>query len=61
MFELSSLLKEKNKLKSHEKYVKLNIFCNLLNIVMPPEDPKILEFNQYKKYDKTRLIIYADF
>ena len=61
MFELSSLLKEKNKLESHEKYVKLNIFFNLLNIVMPPEDPKILEFNQYKKHDKTRLIIYADF
>ena len=27
---------------------------------MPSEDTKILEFNQYQKYDKTRFIIYAD-
>ena len=27
---------------------------------MPSEDTKILEFNQYQKSDKARLIIYAD-
>ena len=27
---------------------------------MPSEDTKILEFNQYCKYDKTPFIIYAD-
>ena len=27
---------------------------------MPSEDTKILQFNQYKKSDKTPLIIYAD-
>ena len=27
---------------------------------MPPEDVKMLEFNQYCKSDKTQLIIYAD-
>ena len=27
---------------------------------MPPEDTKILEFNQYLKSDKTPFVIYAD-
>ena len=27
---------------------------------MPSEDTKILEFNQYQKYDKAPFIIYAD-
>ena len=27
---------------------------------MPSEDTKILEFNQYQKYDKGPFIIYAD-
>ena len=27
---------------------------------MPPEDTKMLEFNQYHKSDKTPCIIYAD-
>ena len=27
---------------------------------MPPEDAKILEFNQYQKSDKAPFIIYAD-
>ena len=27
---------------------------------MPPEDTKILEFNQYQKSDNTPFIIYAD-
>ena len=27
---------------------------------MPSEGTKMLEFNQYKKYDKTTFIIYVD-
>ena len=38
-----------NKLESHKKLCKNNIFCN---ITMPSEDSKILEFNQNKKSDK---------
>ena len=34
-----------------------NDFCN---IIMPSEDTKILEFNQYQKSDKSLFIIYAD-
>ena len=29
------------------------------NVIMPYEETKILEFNQYQKYDKTPFIIYA--
>ena len=29
--------------------------------MMLSEDTKILEFNQYRRSDKTRTIIYADF
>ena len=29
-------------------------------IVMPPEDMKMLELNQYQKFDKGIFIIYAD-
>ena len=32
-------------------------FCN---VVMPSEDNKILEFNQYQKSDKAPFIIYPD-
>ena len=32
---------------------------NFPNIVMPSEDTKILEFNQYQKSDKAPFIIYA--
>ena len=34
---------------------------DLCNIILPSEDTKILEFNQYQIPDKTRFIIYADF
>ena len=40
---------------------KIKNFCN---VIIPPEDTKILEFNQYlkkKKNDKAPFIIYADF
>ena len=32
-------------------------FCN---VIMPSEDTKILEFNQYQKSDKAPFVIYAD-
>ena len=35
----------KNKLESYKKACENKDFCN---IVMPSEDPKILEFNQYQ-------------
>ena len=47
----------KSKLKSHKRACENKDFCN---IIMPSEDTKILEFNQYQKSDKTPFIIYAD-
>ena len=47
----------KNKLESHKKVFEKKEFYN---IVMPSEDTKILEFNQFQKSDKTPSIIYAD-
>ena len=38
------------------EYVKIGV-CN---IIMPSEDTKILEFNQYQKSDKAPFIVYAD-
>ena len=32
-------------------------FCN---VVIPSEDTKILEFNQYQKSDKAPFIVYSD-
>ena len=46
----------KNKLQSNKKLCENKDFCN---IVMPSEDTKILEFNQYKKNYKAPFIIYA--
>ena len=47
----------KNKLESHKKVCENKDFCN---VIMPSEDTKILEFNQYQKYDKAPFIIYGD-
>ena len=47
----------KNKLELHKKFCQNKDFCN---IIMPSEDTKVLEFNQYKKSDKAPFIIYAD-
>ena len=30
------------------------------NTIIPPEDTKILEFNQYQKSDKAPFVIYTD-
>ena len=47
----------KDKLESHKKVYGNNVFCS---VVMPFKDTTIVEFNQYKKSDKTPFIIYAD-
>ena len=47
----------KNKLESHKSACENNFF---FYIIMPSEDTKILEFNQYQKSDKATFIIYAD-
>ena len=44
----------RNKLESHKN----KDFCK---VIMPSEDTKILEFNQYQNSDKVPFIIYADF
>ena len=46
----------KSKLKSHMKVCGNKKFCNVL---MSPEDTKILELNQYGKSDKAPFIIDA--
>ena len=46
-----------NKHKSHKIIFENKDFCN---IVMPSENTKILEFNQYQKFDKALFIFYAD-
>ena len=47
----------KNKLRSHKK-----VFENKdsWNVILHSEDTKILEFNQYQKFDKASFTIYAD-
>ena len=47
----------KNKFDSHKKVCENKDFCN---VIIPFEDTKILEFNQYQKPDKALFIIYAD-
>ena len=46
----------KSKLESHKKVCENKYFRN---IVMPSEETKILEFNQYQKCDKAPFLIYA--
>ena len=46
-----------NKLESHKKVCENKDFCN--NVVSF-QDSKILEFNQYHKYDKASFITYLD-
>ena len=49
--------KTKGKLELHKNVCENKDFCNT---IMPSEDTKILEFNQYQKPDKTSFITYAD-
>ena len=48
---------EQKKLESHKKVCENKYFCV---VVMPSEETKILEFNQYYKSDNAPFIIYAD-
>ena len=50
-------LRTKNNLESHERVFESKDFCN---VIMPSEDTKALEFNQYQKSDEAPFIIYAD-
>ena len=50
-------IRTKIKLESHKKACENK---DLFNIVMPSEDTKILQSNQYQKSDKASFIIYAD-
>ena len=58
-YGLNSLnsFRTKNKLESQKRLYENKDFCN---IIMPSEDTKILEFNQYQKFDKAPFVIYAD-
>ena len=49
--------RKKRKLESHIRVCENKGFCN---IIMPSEDTKILEFNQYQKFDQAVFMIYAD-
>ena len=51
-----------NKRESHKKVCENKEFCNVedTKIMLPSEDTKILEFNQYQKSDKAQFVIYAD-
>ena len=56
MSELSSFLYNKN-IKFHKRVCENKYFCNT---IMPSEDTKILEFNQYQNSEKEPFVIYAD-
>ena len=47
----------KNKPESHKNVCENK---DLSNVIMPSEDTKISEFNQYQKCDKATFIIYVD-
>ena len=47
----------KNKLEFHKRVCENKDFCD---VILPSEDTKMLEFNQYQKSDKAPFIIYAD-
>ena len=47
----------KNKLESHKKICENKDFSS---VEMPSEDTKILEFNQYRKFDEAPFIIYTN-
>ena len=51
------LLQQETNINHIKSYVKNKYFCS---IVMPFQDTKILEFNQYQKSDKAPFIIYAN-
>ena len=48
---------EQKKVETHKKVCENKDFCG---VVMSSEDINILEFNQYRIFDKTQSIVYAD-
>ena len=54
---IAFILSQQKTLQSHQRVCENKDFCN---IIMPPEDTKILEFNQNQKSDKPPFIIYGD-
>ena len=55
----------KSKLESHKKvcenkYFENIIYIKIINVIMPSEYTKILDFTQYQKSDKVAFLIYAD-
>ena len=57
LFDLPSCFPNKRKSESHKKVCEVKDFCR---VIMPSELTKILEFNQYQKFDKAPFIIDAD-
>ena len=57
MVKLPSFLRNKNKIEPHKEAYENKYFCDAL---IPSEDTKILEFNQYQKSVKAPFITYAD-
>ena len=57
LLKMSLFIQSKKELQLHKKICVNNIFCL---VVMPSEDRKILDFNQYWKFDETSSIIFAD-
>ena len=55
--QLSSIFCNTKKLESHKNTCANKDFSN---VVMPSEETKILEPNQYQKSDQVPFIIYAD-
>ena len=56
MLELFSPFRTKNKLNSHKKVKICNENKDSCSAEMPSEETKILELNQYQKYDKAPLL-----
>ena len=54
---IAFILWQQKTLQSHKRVCENKDFCN---IIMPPEDTKILQFNQCQKSDKPPFIIYGD-
>ena len=57
MSNLLSFFRNRKKIELHKKVCENKDFCN---VILPFEDTKILEFNQYQKSDKAPFIINAD-
>ena len=57
LFELCSFFRTRNKLESCKKVCENKDFCN---VVMPSEDTKIVELDQYRRSNKASYITNAD-